>query len=74
LNEVDALDIQDNMVIVDSVGNELALEISNYNVIVKKNSTSLFTLVKDSDNPLQWNLTSINSSSTTEIAEITYNV
>ena len=73
LDEVDAMDIQDNMVIVDSVGNELTLEISNYNVVVKKSSTSLFTLVKDSDNPLQWNLTNINSSSTTEIAEITYN-
>jgi hypothetical protein len=73
LNEVGAADIQDNMVIVDSVGNELTLETSNYNVIVKKGSTSLFTLVKDSDNPLQWNLTNINSSSTTEIAEIIYN-
>ena len=74
LDEVDATDIQDNMVIVDSVGNELVLETDNYNIIVKKNSTSLFTLVKDSDNPLRWNLTNINSSTTTMIAEITYNV
>ena len=73
LKEVDADDVKTHLRILDgdNIGNNLGK--SSNNVIVKFSSTNLFTLVKDSDNPLQWNLTNISSSSTNEITEITYN-
>ena len=73
LKEVDADDIKTHMRILDGDNIGYNLVKSSNNVIVKFSSTNLFTLVKDSDNPLQWNLTNISSSSTNEITEITYN-
>ena len=73
LKEVDADDIVAHMRILDGDNIGYNLVKSSNNVIVKFSSTNLFTLVKDSDNPLQWNLTNISSSSTNEITEIRYN-
>lgn len=73
LKEVDADDVKTHLRILDGDNIGYNLVKSSNNVIVKFSSTNLFTLVKDSDNPLQWNLTNISSSSTNEITEITYN-
>ena len=73
LKEVDADDVKTHLRILDGDNIGYNLVKSSNNVIVKFGSTNLFTLVKDSDNPLQWNLTNISSSSTNEITEIRYN-